>query len=327
MIISRTPVRISFFGGGTDIAEFYSKSYGAVLSTAIKKYVYVAINKKFDKKIRVSYSETETVDSLDQIKHKIIKECLKSRGVDSGIEVVTIADIPGHGTGLGSSSALTVGLLNGLNFYTKRFQTLMDVAEDACDVEIKVLNKPIGKQDQYITAIGGFRYIKFHSDGKVTTEPAGISADTMKELQENLVSFYVSGAREGDEILKDQKNNIKNRVSILEEMRDQAETGLNYLRRGDLASFGRLLDRAWALKSQLSSKISTPDIRKYYETGMKAGALGGKLSGAGGSGFLTFYCEKTRQKALREKFGGLKEMKIRLESEGSRIIYYDHEVE
>ncbi len=323
MIISRTPVRISFFGGGTDIRDFYAKSYGAVLSTAIKKYIYVAVNEKFDEKVRVSYSETEMADSVDQVKHGIIRECLKSRGITGSIEVVTVADIPGHGTGLGSSSTLAVGTLNALNLYTHRSQAPGSMAEEACRIEIDALKKPIGKQDQYIAAFGGFRYIKFNPDESVTAESVSLPSDTQEELNGNLVSFYIPGSREGDSILSDQKKNIVDKMPILEEMRDQAEKGRDLLRSGDLAAFGRLLDRAWKLKSQLSSMISTPEIAGYYSKGLKAGALGGKLSGAGGSGFLTFYCEKESQARLREALSGLKEMKVELEREGTKIVYND----
>lgn len=323
MIISRTPVRISFFGGGTDLRDFYSKSYGAVLSTAIKKYIYVAVNKRFDDKIRVSYSETEIVDSLTDLKHTLIKECLKSRGIDKKIELVTVADVPGHGTGLGSSSTLAVGSINALNLYTKSFQDSGAVAEEACKIEIDALKKPIGKQDQYIAAFGGFRYIKFYPDESVTTELVNPSLDTLNELKRNLVSFYIPGSREGDTILADQKKNIVNKMQILEEMRDQAEIGRDLVRRGDLAAFGKLLDRAWQLKSALSSMISNSTISKFYKLGIESGALGGKLSGAGGSGFLTFYCEPEHQKKLREKLSELKELDIDLEPEGTRIVYYE----
>lgn len=324
MIISRTPVRISFFGGGTDMRDFYSSSYGAVLSTAIKKYIYVAINKKFDEKIRVSYSETEIADALNDIKHGIIRECLRSRGVDKQIEVVTIADIPGHGSGLGSSSALTVGTLNALNVYVNRKQEVGRLAEEACGIEIEALKKPIGKQDQYIAALGGFRYIRFNPDESVTTEPVTVPASKMKELQGNLISFYIPGSREGDEILRDQKKNMVDRMQILRELRDQAGIGKELLIKGDLASFGRMLDKAWQLKSQLSNKISTPAISSSYEKGISAGALGGKLSGAGGSGFLTFYCDRSHQEKVRASLSDLKEMKIEFEPEGSRIVYQDN---
>jgi D-glycero-alpha-D-manno-heptose-7-phosphate kinase len=327
MIISRTPVRISFFGGGTDLEEFYSKSYGAVLSSAIKKYIYVAINKKFDDDIRASYHENEIVDSLEKLKHPIIKACLKHVGITKKIEIVTIADISGRGTGLGSSSTLTVGLLNGLNSYLHKHKDQMELAEDACKIEIEILKKPIGKQDQYIAALGGFRYIKFYQDGRVTSELVNASDKTLSELQSNLVSFNVlptqESERDGNAILADQRKNTNKKIEILEEMRDQAESGKVYLRKGDLSSFGKLLDRAWKLKRLLSQKISTDVIDNYYKKGIESGALGGKLSGAGGSGFLTFYCEKEKQKKLREAMSGLKEMEIKLEPEGTKIIAYD----
>jgi D-glycero-alpha-D-manno-heptose-7-phosphate kinase len=321
MIISRTPVRISFFGGGTDLRDFYSTSYGAVLSTAIKKYIYVAVNRRFDEKIRVSYSETETVDSADQVKHSLIKECLKTAGIDKQIEIVTIADVPGHGTGLGSSSSLAVGTIIALKEYTNKPTNFEEAAKEACKIEIGTLKKPIGKQDQYIAALGGFRYIRFNADETVSTYTINLGKNTLEELETNLVSFYIPGSREGDVILADQRKNIPEKMKILEEMRNQAETGKEAIKNGDLSSFGKLLDKAWQLKSTLSNKISNPTISKFYRMGMDAGALGGKLSGAGGSGFLTFYCDKEHQKGLREALRELKEMKIKLEPGGSSIVY------
>jgi D-glycero-alpha-D-manno-heptose-7-phosphate kinase len=324
MIISRTPVRISFFGGGTDFRDFYTRSFGAVLSTAIKKYIYVAVNTKFDDNIRVSYSETENVDSLDKIKHDLVRECMRDCKIDKKVEIVTIADIPGHGSGLGSSSSLTVGLLNALDAYTNNQRSAAMLAKEACRIEIEVLKNPIGKQDQYIAAFGGFRYIKFFPDEKVSVEPIVLSDNTFEELKNNLISFYIPGLRASTEILSDQKKNISERIQVLEKMRDQAEEGRDLLKDGDISAFGSLLDQAWKLKSSLSSKISTSTINEYYATGLKAGAMGGKLSGAGGSGFLTFYCEKEWQKKLRDALSGLKEMDIDFEPEGTKILYSDH---
>jgi D-glycero-alpha-D-manno-heptose-7-phosphate kinase len=323
MIISRTPVRISFFGGLTDLKEFYSKSYGAVLSTAIRKYIYVAINKKFDDKIKVSHIETEVVDSLDGIKHPIMRECLRAKGISNGIEISAISDMPNYGIGLGSSSSLTVGTLNALGSYVGHKEVPEVLADEACKIEIDTLKRQAGKQDPYITAVGGFRYIKFYPDEKVSIETVSMSDTTIKDLKDSLITFYIAGRRDGDEIIGDQKKNLLKNIKTLEEMRDQAEIGMNLLKKGDINSFGGLLDKAWKLKRSLSSKISTSAIDSYYSLGIKAGALGGKVGGAGGAGFLTFFCEKERQEKLKESLSMLKAMDVAFEDGGTRIVYDD----
>jgi D-glycero-alpha-D-manno-heptose-7-phosphate kinase len=261
----------------------------------------------------------------------MIRQVLLNREIKGQIEIISIADVPGTGTGLGSSSALAVGLLNSMYTYQGKKRTEMELAEEACDLEIRQLGKPIGKQDQYAAALGGLRYIRFEKTGKVVSQKVKISEATRKDLEYSLISFYVpyqketsiQPARDGDSILADQNSRLSDNLKALSEMRDQATEGKKYLEAGDLESFGRLLNKAWILKRSLSSKISNPRIDSYYELGMKCGALGGKLSGAGGSGFLTFFCPRESQQRLRDAFKDLEEMNMRLEESGTKIIYRD----
>jgi D-glycero-alpha-D-manno-heptose-7-phosphate kinase len=325
MIMSRTPLRLSFFGGGTDIQNFYSTSYGAVLSTAIKKYVYVSVIRRFHKDIRIGYSKTETVNSAEEIENQTVRQVLLDRRISGQIEVDIMADVPGTGTGLGSSSALTVGLLNAIYLYQGKERSAEELAAEACDLEINQLKKPIGKQDQYASALGDMRYIRFSKDGKVTSEKVKMSENTRRDLEENMISFYIPNPnREGDKILKHQNSRLSENAKALEIMRDQAAEGRSYLEDGDLESFAKMLDKAWELKRGLSSKISNPLIDKYYKTGLKLGAIGGKLSGAGGSGFLTFLCDPKLHSKLQAEFRALEQMKMQLEKEGTRIVYTDH---
>jgi D-glycero-alpha-D-manno-heptose-7-phosphate kinase len=323
MIISRTPLRISFFGGGTDNSNFYSKSYGAVLTTAIKKYVFVAVSNRFNNDIRVNYSQIEIVDSPAKIQHNIARQVLLNTGIGSKTEITSIGEIPGHGTGLGSSSSFAVGLLNAAYDYLGKPKPQEALAEEACDIEINQLKKPIGKQDQYAAALGGLRYIRFNADGSVRTEIVNLSEDTRKTLEDSLLSFYIPQERDSDEILRHQNSTskINENMNALERMREQAEEGRKYLKDGDLEPFGKLLNEAWILKRGLSNKISNSVIDRYYELGMSCGASGGKLSGAGGSGFLTLFAEPRHHEKIRNAFKGLQPMKIVLDREGTQLVY------
>lgn len=321
MIISRTPFRISFVGGGTDIKDYYEKGYGAVVSTAIDKYMYVAVNEKFDEEIRVSYSETEIVDNVDSIKHGIIREALRLVGIAKKIEIVTIADIPGRGTGLGSSSSLAVGLLNALYSYEGKFRNAEALANEACEIEIAKLMQPIGKQDQYIAAYGGLNYIRFNANDSVLVEPIPLSRKVREELEGNLLCFFTGSTRSSNDILKNQKKNIPGTMDILDSMREQADEMRMCLKNNDLTKFGDLLNEGWILKRKLSEGITNTMIDEYYDKARQAGALGGKISGAGGGGFLTVYCEKRKQNSVRKALSTLQEMTIKLEPYGARIIF------
>lgn len=323
MIITRTPFRISFAGGGTDLADFYRAETGAVVSTAINKYMYIVVNKGFDDSIRVSYSKTEIVKGVEKIRHPIVREALKLVGVTRGIEIVSIADIPTK-TGLGSSSSFTVGLLNSLHAYKGVLKSAEELSREACHIEVDILGEPIGKQDQYIAAYGGLRYIQFNPDETVFTEPIIYAQDNKEELNRNLLLFYTGDTREARSILKQQKTNISQRdkVESLKKMRDLAlelRDSLNSNSSPDI--LGQFLHKGWLLKKKLASDISNNKIDKYYEKALSAGALGGKIVGAGGGGFLLLYCPREKQLKVRQALSELTLTQFLLEPEGSKIIY------
>lgn len=324
MIISRTPFRISFVGGGTDLEAYYQHGYGAVVSTAIQKYMYVAVNRRFEDEIRASYSETEIVEHVDDLEHDLVRETMRLTGVDGGFEVVTIADVPGKGTGLGSSSSLTVGLLNAMHAYNGEHASEKRLAEEACHVEIDVLDEPIGKQDQYAAAFGGLNYIRFNADGTVEVDPIILSKSTRSELEGNLMAFFTGMTRKSSDILEEQeKRSEEEKREQLDRMRDQAGMMRDRLREQDLEGFGEMLHEGWMLKKELASGITNPKIDAYYEAARDAGALGGKISGAGGGGFFTFYVPEERRDDVREALSDLREMKVGLEPQGSKIIHME----
>jgi len=320
MIISKTPCRVSFAGGGTDIYDYYNQDYGAVISTSIDKYIYVAVNKKFDNSVRVSYSETENVDSVGAIKHNVIREALKFTHVNK-IEIVTISDIPGKGTGLGSSSSLAVGVLNALYAYKGVFRSKELLAREATHLEIDLLNQPIGKQDHYAAAYGGLNYIRFNPEGTVLVEPLSLTENQMTTLQGNLLYFYTGITRSSSDILKEQKNNIVERRKVLDDMRDSTEEMRYALKMSDFTRFAEIMDEGWKNKKKLASMVTDTIIDDYYDAAKKAGALGGKINGAGGGGFFTFYCEPSKQQAVRDALITLKEVDMKFETGGSRIIF------
>lgn len=320
MIITRTPLRISFFGGGTDLPDFYKHDYGAVVGMGINKYVYVIVNPRFESDIRLSYSKTEIVKTPKQLSNDLARESLLKFGIKDGIEIVTIADVPGSGTGLGSSSSTLVGLLHSLSCYVNDPLEKHELSEISCDIEINTLKQPIGKQDQYFAAYGGLNYFKFNSDGTVHKKKVNISKKIHNELESNLICFYTNISRNSSSILKKQQNNLSKNFKILQKMRDQAEDAIPVLKKGDLTQFGTMLKDGWELKKKLSKSVSTPVIDKYYEKALRAGALGGKISGAGAGGFLTFYCEPNHQYNVRKALSKLHELKIKIDKLGSIVI-------
>lgn len=321
MIISRTPLRISFAGGGTDLKVFYERYGGCVISTAIDKYLYVTVNRKFDDEIRISYSKTEIVDDVDLIQHGIVRESLKFVGIRNGIEITTIADVPGKGSGLGSSSSLTVGLLNALNAYNGKHISKDDLASDACDVEIDILESPIGKQDQYIASFGGLEFITFNKDGTVHVDPVICSPDTRKEFSERMLLFYLGKGRESNVILSDQKKKSLGNAEILKKMKEHAHEIRRCLQKDDVDPIGEILDETWKLKKTLAKGVSDKEIDAIYRKARSAGATGGKVTGAGGGGFMLLYCPIDSQKRVRRALP-LKEMPFSFEPEGSKIIFY-----
>ncbi len=321
MIISRTPLRVSFAGGGTDLESYYRTGFGAVVSCTIKKYAYVTVNKRFDDDIRVSYSKTEIVNSVDDIEHGLVRETLRKVGIRNGLEITTIADIPSKGTGLGSSSAITVGLLNALYAFKGYRAGPKKLAEEACEIEIEVLKEPIGKQDQYIAAYGGLQHIKFNADGTVVLNPVICPPETKRELEDHMMLFYTGKTRKAKDILKEQKANIPQKKEILDKVRDHAEQLFLDLTSLQVSKIGPSLRDGWELKKSLADGVSDAEIDKLYDTAITAGAEGGKIAGAGGGGFLVLFAKPENHWAVRNALNGLKEIEFKLEPQGSKIIY------
>jgi D-glycero-alpha-D-manno-heptose-7-phosphate kinase len=327
MIISRTPFRISFVGGGSDLEAYYSKSPGGVLSATINQYMYISTHRFFhEDQLRVKYSRTETVANAQELKHPIVREVLSKFGVETGLEVSSNADIPA-GTGLGSSSSFTVGLLK--NFYARsgQYATSEQLAADACNIEINKLGEPIGKQDQYAAAFGGLNVITFQTSGQVDVEPVHLQKKVYKKLQQNLLMFYTGITRSSASILMEQKKNLYSgeKQKTLEKMVGLVDQLRAALYAGDLAEFGRILHRNWLLKQGLATGVTDSRINELYDLGLASGALGGKLLGAGGGGFLLFYCEEQNHAKLRAALSGLRELKFKLENEGAQIIHVGDE--
>ena len=323
MIITRTPFRVSFAGGGSDLPSFYRKHEGCVLSTSINKYMYVSIHPTFDRKITsIKYSKAENVEDVRQIQHPIARQLLLDYKV-SGVEINSIADVP-SGTGLSSSSAYTVGLINLLKAYTGKYASQAKMAEEACRVEINKLGEPIGKQDQYGTAIGGLKFIRFLSDDTVDVEPVIMRPKTRQKLDKNLLLFYTGLTHSAGEILKEQSKNMVDddkKFENMVKMTDLTKEMYRVLLQDDLNRFGEILHENWKLKREMTSGISNPLVDKYYDIAMNAGAKGGKLLGAGGGGFLLFYCEKCNQDRLRSALSDLVELPFSMENGGTKVIY------
>lgn len=327
MIISRTPFRISFVGGGSDMETFYSRHQGAVLSTSIDKYMYISSHRYFDKNmIQVKYARTETVKNINDIQHPLLRESLRKTGITGGIEISSIADIP-SGTGMGSSSSFTVGLLHNLYAINRKFVSHDVLAREACEIEIEIVKEPIGKQDQYAAAFGGLNIIYFNTDGSVNVEPLYIDNSVYKTLEENLVMFYIGNQRKASDILSEQKKNAskEDKFVILKEMVQLVPQLRDSLYAGKLDEFGKLLHKNWLLKQKLASKISNDEINDIYDAGLKNGATGGKLLGAGGGGFMLFYCEKEKQPDLKKALNKFNTFDFNFELDGSKIIYFADE--
>ncbi len=326
MIISRTPLRISFAGGGSDLPVFYRDEPGAVVSTAIDKYIYITVNRKFDRQIRASYSVTEMVDRVADLKHELIRESLLLTGVDGGIEITSISDVPSRGTGLGSSSTYTVGLLNALHAYQGRFASADRLAREACRIEIERCGKPIGKQDQYIAAFGGLQYIQFNPDESVFVDPIICRPETRRALNERLLMLYTGLTRSADGVLQEQQTNVARDGARRQNLR--AMVGLAHalreaLCRDDLDALGEIMHEGWMRKRELATQISNDRIDAWYERARFHGALGGKLLGAGGGGFLLLYAPVERHQAIIRALPELRPLAIRCEPQGSKIIYVE----
>jgi D-glycero-alpha-D-manno-heptose-7-phosphate kinase len=327
MIISRTPLRVSFAGGGTDLPSYYrAHGGGAVLSAAIDRYVYVLINQKFDDDIRLSYSRTaEYVQNVDDVKHPMAREAMKAVGVTKGIEIVTVSDIPAEGTGLGSSSSFAVGILNALHAYKGELRSPRDLAEEACRIEIDVLGEPIGKQDQYAAAFGGLRYYEFHPDGNVSINPLPLSRESMRNFASHFSLYYSGVTRSASNILAIQnKRTEENTVTDpLNRMKELAGETKEAILRGDYARVGHLLEEGWHLKKTLSEGISNPVLDQIYDKARAAGALGGKVTGAGGGGFFLVAAPTEKSEDVAKALAGLRRIKLNVSHEGSRIIFIE----
>ncbi|MBI2841896.1 MAG: GHMP kinase [Armatimonadetes bacterium] len=321
MIITQTPLRISFAGGGTDFADFYTREEGRIVSSAIDKYIYVIVKERFDEKIRVGYSRTEMVDCIDDIEHELVRESLRKVGIEKGIEISTMADVPSEGSGLGSSSTVTVGLLNALYAYKGEIKPAEVLAREACEIEIDVLGKPIGKQDQYIAAYGGVRYFRFMRDGSVIVAPVEMDSVRRRQLDDSLLLFYTGITRQSSSVLSEQKENISDRMAALVKMRDQADSVHACLSDSKINRLGQILRAGWELKKSLATSISNDYINKLYEKALKAGATGGKVAGAGGGGFLLLFCPPAHQHKVRKALADLKELPFRLDRDGTKVIF------
>ena len=322
MIIVQTPLRTSLFGGGTDFAGYYLEHGGCVLTSAIDKYIFVTIKRRFDNKLRVGYTHTELVNTVDEIQHELIREAFRLTGIDHGVEITTMGDIPSEGSGLGSSSTVTVGALHAMYALKRELIMAEQLASEACHIEIDVLGKPIGIQDQYIAAYGGLRFMEFlPGSGEVRSKRIEVAPATKRQLNHNLLLFYTGVTRKADTILSEQQSNIRSRESVLAEMKHIAHAACDKLRQGDVDAIGDLLHESWELKKQLASKISNGDVDDLYAIARKAGATGGKIAGAGGGGFLLLYCPPGQQEHLRQELHMLQELPFNLGQDGSKVIF------
>ena len=322
MIVTRTPFRISFAGGGSDLPSFYSKEPGAVLSTTIDKYMYIVVHPFFNKKkIQLKYSKTELVDHISDIQHPIFREVLGMYDL-KGVDVNSIADIPA-GTGMGSSSSFTVGLINAVRAYVGKYSSAEKLASLACETEIGRVGSPIGKQDQYAAAYGGFNYITFYPDESVKVEKVLLSNSLKKQLEESLILIHVGGRHSANEILQDQQIAISDakKLDTQRKMVKLAEDLRKTLQKGNIEDFGMFLNEGWEMKRSLVSSISNNEIDDIYCQGLKAGALGGKLLGAGGAGFLLFYCPKEKQDYFRHEMHNFMELEFKFDQFGSQVVY------
>lgn len=321
MIIVQTPLRISFFGGGTDFSSFFMQEGGCVLSSAIDKYIYVTVKERFDTKLRIGYTQTEMVDGIDEIQHELIREALRTTKIQNGIEVTTMGDIPSEGSGLGSSSTVTVGTLHALYTYLGEIVSAEQLAREACAIEIDKLEKPIGVQDQYIAAYGNLRFIEFLPDGQVKAEKLKLDSEFRRALNDRFLLFYTGITRRADTILSEQKNNIRDRMSVLREIKQMAIQARSNLESGDFDAFGSLLHQSWELKKKMAGSISNGTINDIYEIARRAGAVGGKITGAGGGGFILLYVPYDKQYAVRQALEDLQELPFRLEADGTKVIF------
>ena len=320
MIITRTPLRVSFAGGGTDFQEYFEEHGGSVTSTAIDKFVYCIVKERFDDKIYVNWTRKEIVDSVDEIEHELVREAMRKVGITKGVEISFLSDIPGEGSGLGSSSSVTVGVLHALHHHAGNTPTIEQLAREACEIEVDTLKKPIGWQDQYIAAFGGLRAFEFGPGRAIKVEAVAALPGALEDLDNMLMLFYTGKTRQASRILSQQKANIRRRLDTLRGMARQAREARQLIESGDVAALGALLDRGWMAKRTLARNVSSSELDAVYQRARRAGALGGKISGAGGGGFLLLCVPSERRRAVRTALSRLKEMPFRLERGGSHVV-------
>jgi D-glycero-alpha-D-manno-heptose-7-phosphate kinase len=323
MIINKTPLRISFFGGGTDLPSFINREFGCVINTTINKYIYLLAHKSFNEKNILVYSKREEVSDVEDILNTRIKEAMKRTGVTKNIEIHSIAEVPA-GTGLGSSSSFMVGLLNLLYGSKGKFLSKEQLAKEASEIEVDILKSNIGKQDQYAAAIGGMNFIRFNTDGTVKVEPIKATSGTLKKINDRLCLFYLNKTRDASAVLMEQNKNIysdEKKFNCMRKMKDITLKMKEELNNNNITNFGKMLHESWLLKKSLAESISSSYIDSIYERGLNAGATGGKVLGAGGGGFILFYCEPDKQNILKSELKELKELKIEFNNEGTKIIY------
>jgi D-glycero-alpha-D-manno-heptose-7-phosphate kinase len=320
MIITQTPLRIGLLGGGTDLPSYYLKQGGRVLNCALDKYVYVIVKQRFDDEIYINYSRKEIVSRVGDIEHALVREAMLMTGVTRGVEITTLADIPSSGSGLGSSSSVTVGLLHALSAYQGRQVSAKELAEWACTVEIERCGKPIGKQDQYIAAFGGIRDIRFGPGDKVVADDIGLSPADRRALQQQIMLFYTGVTREANPILAEQNANVEATRPQLDLLRDLAGFAAERLREGDVDAIGPAVRESWEAKRKLASGVSNEQIDFAVSRALDAGATGAKVTGAGGGGFLLVICPIERQRAVRESLAEMREFPVKLDHLGSRVV-------
>ena len=320
MIITQTPLRVGLLGGGTDLPSYYLTRGGRVLNCAIDKYIYVIVKQRFDDDIYVNYSKKEIVSRVEDLEHELVREAMLMTGVTGGVEITTLADIPSSGSGLGSSSTVTVGLLHALYAYTGRQVTAEELAQGACEIEIDRCGKPIGRQDQYIAAYGGIRDLRFGPGESVTATELGLSTEARRALQQQMMLFYTGVTRKADNILAEQNANVGSILPQLDLLRDLAGFAVERLRQGDIDAVGPALRESWEAKRKLASGVTNSQVDAAVNRALEAGATGVKLTGAGGGGFLTVICPMERQPAVRQSLKDMRELPIRLDRFGSRIV-------
>ena len=324
MIVTQTPLRIGLVGGGTDLPNYYREHGGRVLNAAIDKYVYVIVKQRFDDEIYVNYSEKEIVSRVEDLQHELVREAMHMAGIRGGVEITTLADIPSAGSGLGSSSSVTVGLLHALFAYQGKQVSAEELAERACVIEIDRCRKPIGKQDQYAAAFGGICDIHFGPGDRVAVDEVRLPPPLRRRLQGELLLFFTGITRSANTILGEQTANVGDRIPQLNKLRDLAGDAAGGLRRGELGALGTALSESWQAKRELAAGVSNRQIDEAVEAALEAGASGAKVTGAGGGGFLLVTCPVEHQRAVRDRLAHMKELPIKLEPLGSRVIFNVH---